>query len=305
MPTGWSGSITPCSGPGSQLLARLARDMLVPLIAIALFLGVWAAAAKNIQTSLGELPGPVEVWEQAVSLFDEHRAERAKAAEFYARQDERNAKKLAEDPSAEVRVRSYTGKPTFIDQIGTSLVTVATGFVIASLIAIPLGIVCGMSTTVYSALNPLIQIFKPVSPLAWLPLVTMVVSAVYVSEDPMFAKSFLTSAITVTLCCLWPTVINTTVGVASVSKDLLNVSRVLRLGWFTKTMKIVLPRHPDDVHRHAPVARHRLDGADRRGDAGAEPRPRQIRLGRIPERQFQFAGRIMVAVFAIGLVGFA
>ena len=96
-------------------------------------------------------------------------------------------------------------------------------------------------TTLYQALNPIIQIFKPVSPLAWLPIVTMVVSAVYVSDDPMFAKSFVTSAITVTLCCLWPTIINTTVGVASVSKDLINVSRVLRLGWFTKTVKIVLP----------------------------------------------------------------
>jgi len=69
----------------------------------------------------------------------------------------------------------------------------------------------------------------------------MVVSALFVTSDPLFDKSFLTSAITVTLCCLWPTVINTTVGVSSVSKDLLNVSRVLRLNWFTKTVRIVLP----------------------------------------------------------------
>jgi nitrate/nitrite transport system permease protein len=98
-----------------------------------------------------------------------------------------------------------------------------------------------MSPTLYRAFNPIIQVFRPVSPLAWLPLVTMVVSAVYVTQDPMFEKSFLTSAITVTLCCLWPTLINTTVGVSSVSKDLINVSRVLRLNWFTKTVKIVLP----------------------------------------------------------------
>jgi nitrate/nitrite transport system permease protein len=100
---------------------------------------------------------------------------------------------------------------------------------------------CGMSPTLYRAFNPIIQVFRPVSPLAWLPLVTMVVSAVYVSANPMFDKSFVTSAITVTLCCLWPTLINTTVGVSGVSKDLLNVSRVLRLNWFTKTVKIVLP----------------------------------------------------------------
>ena len=118
------------------------------------------------------------------------------------------------DPGAEVRIRPYTGAPTFFDQILTSLVTVATGFLIASLIAIPIGIVIGMSNTLYMAFNPIIQLFKPVSPLAWLPIVTMIVSAVYISDDPMFDKSYLNSAITVTLCCLWPTIINTTVGVS-------------------------------------------------------------------------------------------
>ncbi len=286
--------------------AYIIQNLLVPLIAIALCLGLWGAAAKNIQTSLGALPGPAQVWEQAVSLLDEHQAERAKADAFYARQDERNAQKLAEDPSAEVRERSYTGKPTFIDQIITSLITVATGFIIASLIAIPIGIACGMSTTLYTALNPLIQIFKPVSPLAWLPLVTMVVSALYVSENPMFAKSFVTSAITVTLCCLWPTVINTTVGVASVSKDLLNVSRVLRLGWFTKTVKIVLPSA-------IPMM---FTGMRLSLSIGwmvliaAEMLAQNPGLGKFVWDEFQNGSsnslaRIMVAVFTIGLVGFA
>src|SRR5690606_223954 len=114
-----------------------------------------------------------------------------------------------------------------------SLYTVMAGFLIASLIAIPLGILCGLSKNTYTAINPLIQVFKPVSPLAWLPLVTMLVSALYVSEDPLFAKSFLTSAFTVALCCLWPTVINTTVGVASIDQDLNNVSKVLRLSPLT------------------------------------------------------------------------
>jgi nitrate/nitrite transport system permease protein len=289
----------------SKRLVRSAAGLLVPLIAVALFLGLWAGAARNIQTSLGELPGPASVWGQAVSLYAEHRAERSKAAEFYARQDERNAKKLAEDPSAEVHVRSYTGKPTFIDQIGTSLITVATGFVIASLIAIPIGIVCGMSTTVYTALNPLIQIFKPVSPLAWLPLVTMVVSALYVSENPMFAKSFLTSAITVTLCCLWPTVINTTVGVSSVSKDLLNVSRVLRLGWFTKTVKIVLP---SSIPMMFTGMRLSL-GIGWMVLIAAEMLAQNPGLGKFVWDEFQNGSsnslaRIMVAVITIGLVGF-
>ena len=134
-----------------------------------------------MQTSLGQLPGPAAVWTQAVSLYQAHAAERAREAEFYERQAERNAKRLEADPKAEIKVRPYTGAPTFIDQIGTSLWTVAVGFVLASLIAIPLGILCGMSATLYSAMNPLIQVFKPVSPLAWLPLVTIIVSAFYTS----------------------------------------------------------------------------------------------------------------------------
>ena len=116
------------------------------------------------------------------------------------------------------------------------------GFLLASLIAIPIGIVAGLSKTVYAAINPLVQIFKPVSPLAWLPIVTMIVSATYVTSDgSMFDKSFLNSAITVLLCCLWPTIISTAVGVTNVSKDLQNVSHVLRLSWWTHVRKIVLP----------------------------------------------------------------
>ncbi|HEY9198999.1 MAG TPA: ABC transporter permease [Gammaproteobacteria bacterium] len=290
----------------SKWSARIVQTLLVPLAAIALCLGLWAVAAKNIQTSLGALPGPAQVWEQTLSLLDEHNAERAKADAFYARQDERNAQKLAEDPGAEIRVRPYTGKPTFIDQIGTSLVTVATGFIIASLIAIPIGIACGMSATLYTALNPLIQIFKPVSPLAWLPLVTMVVSAVYVSEDPMFAKSFLNSAITVTLCCLWPTIINTTVGVSSVSRDLLNVSRVLRLGWFTKTVKIVLPSAIPMMFTGMRLSL----GIGWMVLIAAEMLAQNPGLGKFVWDEFQNGSsnslaRIMVAVFTIGLVGFA
>jgi nitrate/nitrite transport system permease protein len=289
-----------------KLTTAIARSLLVPLLAVALFLGLWAATAKNIQTSLGDLPGPVQVWGQAISLVQEHRTERRKADEFYARQEQRNAEKLAEDPTAEVKIRPYTGKPTFIDQIGTSLLTVATGFIIASLIAIPVGIVCGMSATLYTALNPLIQIFKPVSPLAWLPLVTMVVSALYVSDDPLFAKSFVTSAITVTLCCLWPTIINTTVGVSSVSKDLLNVSRVLRLGWFTKTMKIVLPSAIPMMFTGMRLSL----GIGWMVLIAAEMLAQNPGLGKFVWDEFQNGSsnslaRIMVAVFTIGLVGFA
>ncbi|MDT8386589.1 MAG: ABC transporter permease subunit [Thiogranum sp.] len=182
----------------------------------------------------------------------------------------------------------------------------ATGFLIASILAIPIGIACGLSPLLYNALNPLIQIFKPVSPLAWLPIVTLIVSAVYVSDDPAFSKSFITSAITVTLCCIWPTIINTTVGVSSIDRDLLNVSRVLRLGWMTKVMKIVVPASIPMM-----FAGLRLSlGIGWMVLIAAEMLAQNPGLGKFVWDEFQNGssdslGRIMVAVFVIGLIGFA
>jgi nitrate/nitrite transport system permease protein len=288
-----------------RLTAGMSKNLFIPLFAILIFLGAWGTAAKNIETSLGLLPGPSQVWEQTVSLWHEHQAERQKEVAFYGRQEQRNTEKLAKDPAAEVKIRPYTGKPTFIDQIFTSLMTVGVGFLIASLIAIPIGILTGMSASLYRALNPIIQVFKPVSPLAWLPLVTMVVSAVYVSDEPMFDKAFLNSAITVTLCCLWPTIINTTVGVSSVDKDLINVSRVLRLGWLTKTIKIVIPSS-------LPMM---FTGLRLSLSIGwmvliaAEMLAQNPGLGKFVWDEFQNGSsnslaRIMVAIFVIGIIGF-
>ena len=288
-----------------KMTTGMSRHLLIPLLAIGVFLAVWSAGASRVDTSLGQLPGPAKVWEQAVQLYKEHRVEREKEAAFYERQEQRNAERVKADPGYVPKIRPYTGKPTFFDQIGTSLLTVATGFLLASLIAIPVGIVCGMSTTLYQALNPLIQVFKPVSPLAWLPLVTMVVSAVYVSDDPFFAKSFLNSAITVTLCCLWPTIINTTVGVSSVDKDLINVSRVLRLGWFTKTMKIVLPSATPMMFTGLRLSL----GIGWMVLIAAEMLAQNPGLGKFVWDEFQNGSsdslaRIMVAVLVIGFIGF-
>src|SRR3546814_16714360 len=80
-----------------------------------------------------------------------------------------------------------------------------------------------------------VVIMNPVSPLAWLPIVTMVVSATITSADPALPKAFVISAVVVTLCSLWPTLINTAVGTASIDKDLLNVGRVLKLGTFASS----------------------------------------------------------------------
>ncbi|MEK7259499.1 MAG: ABC transporter permease [Pseudomonadota bacterium] len=282
------------------------RSLTISSVGIALFLLLWQGTASNINTSLGQFPGPVQVWAQMQNLVDEYQREQERRVEFYTRQETRNAELLAEDPNAEIRVRPYTGRPTFIDQIQTSLMTVAFGFVIAMLIAIPLGIVCGLSELIYSAVNPIIQLFKPVSPLAWLPLVTMVVSALYVSENPMFEKSFITSAITVALCCLWPTVINTTVGVASVDKDLINVSRVICLPTHMHIRKIVLPSAIPLIFTGM-----RLSLATGwMVLIAAEMLAQNPGLGKFIWDEFQNGssdslGRIMVAVIVIGLIGFA
>jgi nitrate/nitrite transport system permease protein len=217
------------------------RQLGIPLVAIAVFIGLWAALAPRVHTSLGALPGPAQVWTEAEALYGDYRAERQRERAFYERQKALNAERLAADPSAVVRIHAFTGQPTFLDQILTSLETVFTGFILASLVAIPLGVLCGLSASVNAALNPLVQIFKPVSPLAWLPIVTMVVSALYATDNPLLPKSFIISAITVTLCSLWPTLINTALGVASIDRDLINVCRVLHLKWHTMLLRLVLP----------------------------------------------------------------
>jgi len=281
------------------------RTLGVPLLAIALFILVWSRLSANIETSLGHIPGPSAVWQQAQALWADHRAERVKAAAFYERQRVRNAARLAEDPKTTVTLRKYTGKPTYIDQIFTSLRTVFAGFVLATLIAVPIGILCGLSKSVNRALNPFIQLFKPVSPLAWLPLVTMVVSAVYVTSDPLFEKSFVNSAITVALCSLWPTIINTALGVTSIDKDLMNVARVLQLGLGTRLFKLVLPASLPLIFTGLRLSL----GVGWMVLIAAEMLAQNPGLGKFIWDEFQNGSsdslaRILVAVFTIGFVGF-
>jgi nitrate/nitrite transport system permease protein len=154
-------------------------------------------------------------------------------------------------------------------------------------------------------LNPLIQVFKPVSPLAWLPIVTMVVSAVYVTHDPLFEKSFINSAITVTLCSLWPTIVNTAHGVASIDRDLLNVAKVLQLNWATKLFKLVLPSSLPLIFTGLRLSL----GVGWMVLIAAEMLAQNPGLGKFVWDEFQNGSseslsRIMVAVFTIGLIGF-
>jgi nitrate/nitrite transport system permease protein len=281
-------------------VALLWRQIGVPLLAILLFLGAWDRVASTIETSLGRIPGPAAVWQQAVALRAEHVRERGREAAFYARRAER----LAADPAAAMAL-TYTGRPTYVDQIVTSLRTVFTGFLIASLIAIPIGILSGLSPTVNAGISPFIQIFRPVSPLAWLPIVTMIVSAVYVSADPLFAKSFITSAVTVALCSLWPTLINTAHGVSSIDRDLLNVARVLRLNWTTRLFKVVIPSSLPLIFMGLRLSL----GVGWMVLIAAEMLAQNPGLGKFIWDEFQNGSsdslaRIMVAVFTIGAIGF-
>ena len=258
------------------------------VVGVGAFLALWAVLAPTVETSLGALPGPGDVWNAFIGLLDEAAVASADAA------------------AAEAAGGTYSGSPTFIEQIFTSLQTVALGFILASLIAVPLGLVAGMSQRFNAAINPLVQVMRPVSPLAWLPIVTMVVSASITSDDPTLPKSFVISAVVVMLCSLWPTLINTAIGTASIDKDLINVGRVLRLGWVQKLTRLVLPSALPYIFTGMRLSL----GTGWMVLIAAEMLAQNPGLGKFVWDEFQNGNeqslaRIMVAVVVIGLIGFA
>jgi len=111
-----------------------------------------------------------------------------------------------------------------------SLVRVGKGYALALAIGTPLGFLLGLSRTFHSAFDPIVQFLRPISPLAWLPLGLVI-----------FQKSEPAAVFTIALCAMWPTVINTAVGVRSISPDYLNVGRVLKLSRFKMLTKIIFP----------------------------------------------------------------
>jgi len=309
----------------AEQVRRLLRDFGAPLVMLLLFLGAWSTASARIVTKYGALPSPTMVWAEAIHLYEAHEATVARQENFYVAQ----ASKAAELESASQVLRSqgnvavadklwsqallartaeYSGSPSYLQQILTSLRTVFAGFLVASLIAIPLGVLCGISPVFQAALNPLIQLFKPVSPLAWLPIVMICVGALYTAApgEALFQKSFLSSAITVALCSLWPTLVNTALGVSSIEKDHLNVARVLRLNAWTRVRKIVIPS----------ALPYMFAGLRISLSVGwmvliaAEMLAQNPGLGKFVWDMFQNGSsqtlaQIMVAVFTIGLIGMA
>jgi nitrate/nitrite transport system permease protein len=115
-------------------------------------------------------------------------------------------------------------------QLGYSLGRVAIGFLIAAVVAVPLGFLIGMSPLMYRALDPFIQVLKPISPLAWMPL------ALYTIRDSHISGIFV-----IFICSIWPMLINTAFGVAAVRREWLNVARTLEVSPLRKAFEVILP----------------------------------------------------------------
>ena len=181
------------------------------------------------------------------------------AAATTAKDALREAKKVTrgEDSIERLEKQQYASAMTVYLQVKRSLFTVFIGFITAAAIAIPVGILCGLSPIAMACLTPLISIFKPVSPVVWLLIFQIVVGAFFPDPEshPFFLffnslpligslgvnPALIFSACTVAMCAVWPALVNTALGVASIDKDHINVARVLRLNFWERLTKIIIP----------------------------------------------------------------
>lgn len=173
------------------------KDWALPLLGFGCALLAWQISSK---TWAGSLPTPWKTWEMSRSYIIEPFAKRG------------------EMDQGILRFTWY------------SLVLVAKGYALALLIGTPLGFLLGASTLFTRVFDPLIQMLKPVSPLAWLPLGLV-----------LFGKPEPSALFTIAMCSMWPTVLNTAIGVRNVPQDYLNVGRVLGLSRSKMLVKILLP----------------------------------------------------------------
>ena len=174
---------------------RIVR-FLLPVVGVVFLLVVWAVLSANVQ----DLPSPMKTWQESkiyiLSPFE----------------------KRGEMDQGIVRLASY------------SLFRVAKGFLLGIVIATPLGFILGLSKTFNRMFDPVIQVLRPISPLAWLPLGLII-----------FQKSEPAALFTIALCSMWPTVLNTIAGVRTIPQEYRNVARVLRLSKFQTFTKVLLP----------------------------------------------------------------
>jgi nitrate/nitrite transport system permease protein len=197
-----------------------AKSALLSAILLALFLGAWQIATMPTAGT-----GPALDPEYAALLGAS--AQQGKQTPMPTPVDVgvKLAQQLA-DPFAD---RGTNDKGIGI-QLAYSLARVLAGFGIAALLAIPLGFLIGMSPMVYGALNPFIQVLRPISPLAWMPL------ALYTIKDSATSSIFV-----IFICSVWPMLINTAFGVAGVRREWLNVARTLEVGPLRTALRVILP----------------------------------------------------------------
>lgn len=149
--------------------------------------------------------------------------------------------RAAVPPPSDVIVRAWEqlSNPFYVNgpndkgigiQLAYSLQRVLTGFALAAAIAIPLGFLIGMSPVAYKALNPFIQVLRPISPLAWMPL------ALFIIQDSQSSAIFV-----IFICSIWPMLLNTAFGVAGVRADWVNVARTHELGSLRTALTVILP----------------------------------------------------------------
>jgi nitrate/nitrite transport system permease protein len=176
--------------------------LILPLIGIAVVVGIWALSSA---TWAKELPSPVKTWE--------------KSKDYVMKPFE----KRGEMDQGILRFTWY------------SLVLVAKGYALALLIGTPIGFMLGLSKSFAKTFDPIIQILRPVSPLAWLPLglVLFLGAGKQASE--------LGALFTIAVCAMWPTVLNTAVGVRAIPQDYLNVAKVLKLSRTKTLFKVLIP----------------------------------------------------------------
>ncbi len=196
------------------------RAAVLSLLFFALFVGAWHIATG------GGAGGATDVDPEYAKLIGKQAASGAKSAMPSPADVGRKIWDHVTDPFYD---KGTNDKGIGI-QLAYSIARVLGGFLLAALFAIPLGFLIGMSPLVYRALDPFIQVLKPISPLAWMPL------ALYTIKDSSTSSVFV-----IFICSIWPMLINTAFGVASVRKEWLNVARTLEVGPLRKAFTVILP----------------------------------------------------------------
>jgi len=196
------------------------RATLLSILLLALFLGVWHVA--TLPTGSGQSV----VDEEYAKLVGAAAASGSKSA-FPTPADFLG--KLGGHLADPFYDRGTNDKGIGI-QLAWSIARVLAGFGLAALVAIPLGFVIGMSPLLFRALDPFIQVLKPISPLAWMPL------ALFTLKDSGVSAIFV-----IFVCSIWPMLINTAFGVASVRREWLDVARTLEVRPLRRALQVILP----------------------------------------------------------------